>query len=90
MAEVGRVMAERLNEAKGPTAVFIPLKGWSAYGAEGGPLHDRLGYTAFLRTFKKCLQARIPLKEMDAHINEAPFVDFCIEQLTTFMHEVRS
>lgn len=40
MAEVGRVMAERLNEAKGPAAVLVPLKGWSVYGKKGGPLHD--------------------------------------------------
>ena len=31
MAEVGRVMAERLNAAVGPTAILIPLKGWSVY-----------------------------------------------------------
>jgi len=83
-------MAERLNEAKGPTAVFIPVKGWSVYGAEGGPLHDPDGYKTFLREFQKYLHSRIPIKEMDAHINDGFFVDACVDQLNTFMKEMRS
>src|SRR4030042_5511869 len=38
MAQVGKIMAERLNEAKGMTAVLIPLQGGSISGAKGGPL----------------------------------------------------
>jgi uncharacterized protein (UPF0261 family) len=90
MAKVGRIMAERLNEAKGPTAVFIPVKGWSVYGAAGGPLHDPDAYKIFLRAFQNHLHARIPIKEMDAHINDGFFVDACVEQLNTFMNETRS
>ncbi|MEK6535112.1 MAG: Tm-1-like ATP-binding domain-containing protein, partial [Thermodesulfobacteriota bacterium] len=48
MAEVGRVMAERLNAAVGPTAILIPLKGWSVYGAPGGVLYDGAGNRIFL------------------------------------------
>jgi uncharacterized protein (UPF0261 family) len=90
MAKVGRIMAERLNEAKGPTAVFIPAKGWSVYGAEGGPLHDPEGYKVFLRAFQKHLHSRISIKEMDAHINDRLFVDACVDQLHKFMKEARS
>jgi uncharacterized protein (UPF0261 family) len=90
MGKVGRIMAERLNQAKGPTAVFIPAKGWSVYGAEGGPLHDPEGYNIFLRAFRNHLHPRIPIKEMDAHINEGLFVDACVEQLNAFMKETRS
>jgi len=90
MAKVGRIMAERLNKSTGLTAVFIPVKGWSVYGAEGGPLHDPEGYKAFLRAFQKHLHSRISIKEMDAHINDGFFVDACVEQLNTFMNETRS
>ena len=90
MTKVGKIMAERLSEAKGPTAVFIPVKGWSVYGAEGGPLHDPEGYRTFLRAFQNHLHSRIPVKQMDAHINDGFFVDACVEQLNTFMKETRS
>jgi uncharacterized protein (UPF0261 family) len=90
MAKVGKIMAARLNEAKGPTAVFIPVKGWSVYGAEGGPLHDPEGYRAFLRAFQNHLHSRIPIKEMEAHINDGFFVDACVEQLTNYMKEARN
>jgi uncharacterized protein (UPF0261 family) len=89
MAQVGRVMAERLNEATGPTAVFAPLKGWSVYGAEGGPLHNPHGYKAFLRSLQSHLHARIPVVAMDAHINDGFFVRACVEQLNKFMNEAR-
>jgi uncharacterized protein (UPF0261 family) len=34
----------------------------------GGPLHDALGYKAFLKALRNHLHARIQLKEVDAHI----------------------
>jgi len=85
MAAVGREMAERLNAARGPTAVLIPLKGWSIYGAPGGPLHDAGGNRALLAALKENLRGDIALKEIDAHINDDLFIDACVEQLTTYM-----
>jgi len=87
MAEVGKAMAERLSGAAGPAAVFYPRKGWSVYGAAGGPLHDEAGYRAFLGSLKAHLGARVPLREIDAHINDAAFVDACVDQLVKFMEE---
>jgi uncharacterized protein (UPF0261 family) len=87
MAEVGRVMAGRLNAASGPTAVMIPLKGWSVYGAPGGALHDGAGNRQFIRALKDRLRKNIPLREIDAHINDAAFVDACVDQLITYLEE---
>lgn len=85
MAQVGKTMAERLNEARGMTAVLIPLQGWSIYGAKGGPLYDEGGYTIFLKALKKHLGSHIKLEEVDAHINDPLFVDRCVKQLVEFM-----
>lgn len=90
MGEVGKVMAERLNGSTGPTALFVPLKGWSIYGAAGGPLHDEAGYRVFLKNLKSHLGAGIPLREIDAHINDAVFVDACVDQMIKFMEESRT
>ena len=90
MAHVGKTMAERLNEARGKTAVMVPLKGWSIYGAKGGPLHDELGYATFIKALKSHLRSHIRLEEVDAHINDAFFVDQCIKQLVEFMDEEKN
>ena len=87
MARVGTVMAERLNTASGPTAVLVPLKGWSVYGAPGGALHDGAGNRILLKALKTRLREDIPLQEIDAHINDGTFVDACVNQLTTYMEE---
>ena len=87
MAQVGETMAERLNEAKGTTAVLIPLRGWSVYGAKGGPLYDEVAYKMFLKTLKNHLGAHIRLEEVDAHINDALFADRCVKRLVEFMDE---
>ena len=50
----------------------------------------RKGTRTFLRAFQNHLHSRIPIKEMDAHINDGFFVDACVEQLNTFMKETRS
>lgn len=85
MAEIGRVLADRLNEARGPTAIIVPLKGWSIYGSEGGPLYDPQGNKILVKTLKKNLKPEIELKEIDAHINDNYFVKQCVYKLLTFM-----
>lgn len=85
MAEVGRVMAERLNIAVGPTAVLIPLKGWSVYGAPGGVLHDAPGNRIFIEALKNGLRPDIEFRVIDAHINDDLFVDACVDRLIAFM-----
>jgi uncharacterized protein (UPF0261 family) len=64
--------------------------GMAPFFTPGGPLHDALGYKAFLKALKNHLHAHIPYKEVDAHINDGFFVDLCVKQLVTFMNEVRS
>jgi uncharacterized protein (UPF0261 family) len=90
MAEVGRVMADRLNTATGPTALMVPLKGWSVYGAPGGVLYDGVGNRVLLKALREHLKEGIRIREIDAHINDAPFVDACVDQLITYLEEKRS
>jgi len=88
MSRVGQTMAERLNEAKGPTAVMIPLRGWSVYGAPGGPLHDPLAYKAFLKALRSHLRPDIQYREIDAHINDGMFAEACVQQMKEFMDAI--
>jgi len=87
MEEVGRVMADRLNQARGPVVVMVPLKGWSIYGSEGGPFHHPRANRVLLRSLREHLQTRILVRELDMNINEGPFADQCVDQLINCMEE---
>jgi uncharacterized protein (UPF0261 family) len=81
MAVIGREMAVRLNQAKGPVAVLVPRNGWSTYGSVDGPFHDPKGYQLLLSGLKKTLQPRISYTEVDLHINDSEFADLCVAAL---------
>ncbi len=85
MAAVGRVLAERLNRAKGPVAVVLPEKGWSIYGAPGGPLHDAAADAALVRSLTRGLRRDIPVHRLPLHINEPAFAEHCCELLREFL-----
>ncbi len=81
MSEVGRVMAERLNQATGPVTVLVPQRGWSTYGSKGGAFYDPKGYRLLLTSLKRDLRRDIEYQEVDRHINEPLFADCCVETL---------
>jgi uncharacterized protein (UPF0261 family) len=86
LEKTGTLMAERLNEAKGPVQVLIPLRGWSAYGAQGGPFYDPPGNRALLKAFYARLNTKkIPVQEVDAHINDEVFSTLCAETMINSM-----
>ena len=79
------IVAERLNAAKGPTHVFIPLRGFSYPDREGGPHWDPEGNGVFIRTLKARLAPSIPYDELDWHINDDPFIDAIVNELVRLM-----
>lgn len=85
LAAVGRTMAERLNHAKGPVAVVLPLKGWSKYGAPGGPLHDAGAQAAFVQPLTRHLRRDIPVHHLALHINDEAFANHCCTLLLDMM-----
>ena len=75
-------IADKLNQARGPVKVFIPLKGFSFPDREGLSHWEPEGNQAFIDALKEHLSSTIPLIELDAHINDADFIDPVID---TFM-----
>lgn len=69
------VVAERLAAAKGPVAVVLPLGGIEEWDRPGGGLHDPAGLAALIDGFRTALPATVERVEVDAHINDAAFVD---------------
>lgn len=72
-AELGRVMAAKLNRATGPLTVFVPLGGFSAMGAVGGVFHDPAADAALIAQLKAGLDPTVEVVEMDTGINDPAF-----------------
>ena len=90
MAATAALMAERLNLAKGPVRILIPLKGWSVYGAKGGPFYDPKGNALFIETLHEKISApNIQIQEVDAHINDEAFADLCARTILESMQTVK-
>ena len=82
---VGRIVAEKLNRAKGPTHLFIPLRGFSYPDRENHPHWDPEGNQAFIDSLKVNLNSSIPLTELDAHINDPEFIGPVTELFLSMM-----
>lgn len=74
MKTVGKIMASKLNEARGPTIVMIPLRGFSYPNRKGEALYDEEGNQAFITILKENLRATKVI-EVDAHINDPEFAN---------------
>jgi len=75
MAELGRVFAERLNEATGPVAVMVPTHGLSIPNVPGGEFWDPPADARFLAELRARLRSDVPLTTHDHHINDPAFAD---------------
>jgi uncharacterized protein (UPF0261 family) len=74
-AELGTLIAERVNAATGPVHVVAPLRGFSLADSEGGALWDPVADGAFLDALSHSLRADIPFEAVDLHVDDAAFAD---------------
>ena len=79
LQQAARIVAERLNCARGPCAVLIPLKGWSSLDREGAALYDPEANRAFVATLKEELNTDVPVVEVDLHLNTPEFGKEAVE-----------
>jgi uncharacterized protein (UPF0261 family) len=84
---VGKIVAEKLNRARGPTHLFIPLRGFSYPDRENLPHWWPEGNQAFIDSLKANLKSSIPLTELDAHINDPEFNDPVTETFLEMMKD---
>jgi uncharacterized protein (UPF0261 family) len=87
LRSVGRLTAEKINRAKGPTRVFIPLRGFSFPDRENLPHWEPEGNRAFIDSLKAHLRPSIPLRELDAHMNDPEFIDPVADAFLSMMEE---
>jgi len=80
-AELGRILAEKVNLATGPVTVLLPLHAISLISAKGQPFHDADADAALFTAIKTHLRKDIPLRELDCAINDAAFAEACATAL---------
>ncbi|OAB32841.1 Tm-1-like ATP-binding domain-containing protein [Paenibacillus glacialis] len=81
-AELGRSIARKLNASKGPTTLFIPLKGFSLIATEGQLFYDVEADHALIDALKEHLdQNVVEIIQVDADINNPQFAEAMADRL---------
>jgi uncharacterized protein (UPF0261 family) len=80
-AQLGKIIAEKLNCSKGPICVLLPQKALSVISAPGQKFHDPKADQALFGALKGNLRKDIEVIEMDCAINDPPFAEACARTL---------
>jgi uncharacterized protein (UPF0261 family) len=72
-AQLGKIIADKLNRATGAVTMFIPRKGVSMIDVEGKSFYDPQADAALFENLKAHLNTRIEVAEVDADINDPAF-----------------
>jgi uncharacterized protein (UPF0261 family) len=80
-AQLGRILAEKLNAYRGPLTVLLPRGGLSVIGALGGPFHDPAADAALFEALRADLRAGIEVIDLDCSINAPEFARAAAEAL---------
>lgn len=78
---MGQVFAEKANQAKGPVAFLLPLKGVSILDGEGQLFCDWETDQAFFAALKEHLRPGIRVVELDHNINDPEFSAKAVEMM---------
>ncbi|MDP3073656.1 MAG: Tm-1-like ATP-binding domain-containing protein [Opitutaceae bacterium] len=80
-AELGRIIAEKVNLSTGPVTVLLPLRAISVISEPGGAFHDPAADAALFGALKENLRRDIPVVELDCTINAPEFAEACAGEL---------
>jgi uncharacterized protein (UPF0261 family) len=80
-AELGRILAQKLNASEGPVSVLIPRRAISVISAPGQKFHDPEADQALFDAIKSNLRGDIQVIEMDTEINSPQFAEACARTL---------
>jgi len=85
-AQLGKIIADKLNKTTGPTALYVPLKGVSAIDVEGMPFYDPEADKALFGALRANLdRSKVDLVELDMAINDPAFADAMVDRLISML-----
>lgn len=80
LCQAADVIAERLNQSKGPFTFLIPLRGWSSIDGEGRPIFDPAADNAFVARLRERLTGKNAIKEVDLNLYTREFARVAVEE----------
>jgi uncharacterized protein (UPF0261 family) len=86
-AELGEIIAGKLSDASGPTALALPLGGVSMLDVEGEEFHDPEADAALFGALREGIDEDVELIEMETDINDEAFAEAIAEKLDAYMRE---
>ena len=87
-AELGEIIAGKLNAATGQTALFLPLDGVSMIDVEGEDFHDPEADAALFDALREHVDSgTVEVVELNHPINDDAFAEMMAEKLDTYMQE---
>jgi uncharacterized protein (UPF0261 family) len=84
-AEMGRILAQKVNACSGPAAFFLPLKGVSILDSPGKEFWWPEANQALFDVIKANVRQGIPVFELDNNINDVAFAEAVSAKLLEFL-----
>jgi uncharacterized protein (UPF0261 family) len=84
-AELGSIIAEKVNAATGPTGLALPLEGVSAIDIEGEDFYDPEADEALFDAIRENIAEDVELIESRTDINDESFAETLVTTLDDYM-----
>lgn len=85
-AELGKIIARKLNQSTGPVALFIPLKGVSQIDVEGMPFYSPEADAALFKSLRDSIDRdKVEVVEMEYNINDPEFAAAASNRLLSML-----
>ena len=69
------MLARKLNQAKGPVVLLLPLQGVSGIDRPGKPFFDPVADESLFDALRANVRPNVKLVELDRHINDPEFAE---------------
>jgi uncharacterized protein (UPF0261 family) len=79
------VVAERLNDARGPWTFLVPLQGWSSLDREGRPMYDPAADAAFVARLEEKLESPGRVRKVPLHLYTREFARVAVDELLALL-----
>lgn len=85
--QLGKIVAERINNSNGKVTVLLPKKGFCEAGSVGGEFFNQEIDMAFITTLKEALTENIKVVDYNGCINEEEFATVAYKELLNIMKD---